>query len=139
VKLFIAAVIATLCQVGVAAAQVGRPDVTNEVDRFGEISAALVARDVGPDRWSIRLDLTDNDATTGIASGIVTDPEDPGAPTVFLECITTDIRGPEDDPDEQEWEMECFGNTRCEERGDCPDWELLDVVEVPGSFWLPPN
>ena len=135
---FAAVLALVLLPVGIGAAQAGRSDVTSEIDRVGDVSAALVARDIGPDQWSLRLDLTDNDATMGLASGIVTAPADPAAATVFVECVTIDIAGPLDDPDAQEWVMQCFGNTRCQRRGQCPDWQALGIVRIPGHFWLPP-
>lgn len=88
----------------------------------------LVSKDIGGERWAI----TRNDSDLGVLGNVFG--EGDGAPT-FLDC--TDLSdeigaGPDD------LFLECYAADRCA-LAPCPtsDWTLVDVVELPRSFFDP--
>jgi hypothetical protein len=91
----------------------------------------LVSKDLGGQRWAISLNLgTENPfAVTG---NVFQGEGEPG----FIYCQLIDFSGTTDDIANAQFTWSCFGNSRCEV-DNCPGWDFIGNVSLPGSFFLP--
>jgi len=102
----------------------------------------LVNKDVGPERWTIGLNLFSTDPAHVInVTGNIFRAD--GGPASFVACLVrSDSRGSLRDPDSV-FRLACFGAdaclgtaSRCARDGWLP---IADDVQVPASFFLPPG
>jgi hypothetical protein len=88
----------------------------------------MVSKDVGVERWSIQLDLT----TGALTGNVFRTSGDPA----FIWCSLDRVVGDVDFIASTQWFFSCFGSNACRP-GNCPDWQFLTPVQLPGAFFLP--
>lgn len=93
----------------------------------------LIQRNVGQERWAISYNLEDQTLTGNVFH---TD----GKPPSFIYCEFTDIQYAED-PNDNEYTLDCWGNDPCESTPCDPDWgdPIATDIPLPASFLLPPG
>src|SRR6188768_4254019 len=97
----------------------------------GEI---LVNKDVGTERWAIRLDLSEDHPLNVTGNIFKTD----GSPPVFVQCDIRDIQGSADTLRDALFSYSCFGANRCPVAPcSSTQWEKIGDVQIRGSFFLP--
>lgn len=93
--------------------------------------AILLSSNVGADRWSIALSLSQ--ATPFLITGSVfSGPSDPN----FIYCPLIDVAGSANDIRHAQFTWRCFESPACRP-GSCPGWRFGPQVTLPGSWFLP--
>jgi hypothetical protein len=100
-----------------------------------DASQILVSKDVGNERWSIALSLSE-ETPLNVTGNVFN--RSGGAPS-FLWCSITDVNGTADDIRNATFTWACFGSNACPAPpcGGGDQWQFVSSVSLPGRFFLP--